>query len=332
MGKLLTYDDVCLVPRFSECASRSECDASTEFLGFRFKLPVMAANMKAVIDEDWARFFSENGYMYSMHRFDIDIQKFIENCNRDNFKLISASFGVKDNDKRIIDNLRSSGARLDIATLDIAHGHSQSMKEMLEYFKKHLPNTKLIAGNVATAEAVRDLYKWGADTVKVGIGQGSPCTTKNKTGFTMPMFSCVRKCSGMSGGDTIFDDCGSNIEDYEDIPIVADGGVRYNGDIAKALVAGADFVMAGGIFAACADSPAKEVEVDGVWHKAYFGSASFENKKIKRNIEGRLRKLSQNGMSLKEKLEEIKQDLQSAVSYGGGKTLQALNSVDYEIV
>ena len=83
MGKLLTYDDVCLVPRFSECASRSECDASTEFLGFRFKLPVMAANMKAVIDEDWARFFSENGYMYSMHRFDIDIQKFIENCTKD---------------------------------------------------------------------------------------------------------------------------------------------------------------------------------------------------------------------------------------------------------
>ena len=195
MNRLLTYDDVCLIPRMSMCESRSECDTSTEFLGFKFKLPIMPANMKSVIDEEWARYFSENGYMYSMHRFDIDIQKFIEDCNRDNLNLISASFGVKTHDRRIIDNLHSSGARLDIATIDIAHGHSESMKIMIEYFKENLPKTKIIAGNVATAEAVRDLYKWGADAVKVGIGQGSPCTTKNKTGFTMPMFSCVQKCS-----------------------------------------------------------------------------------------------------------------------------------------
>lgn len=330
--KLLTYDDVCLIPQFSSRESRRECDTSVSFLGFDFKLPVMPANMKSVIDEDWARYLSENGYMYSMHRFDIDIQKFIEDCNRDNHRLISASFGVKPQDKQIVDNLHSSGARLDIATIDIAHGHSESMKIMVEYFKENLPKTKIIAGNVATAEGVRDLYKWGADAVKVGIGQGSPCTTKNKTGFTMPMFSCVQKCSGQIYGDTIFDDCGSNINDYQKIPIVADGGVRYNGDIAKAIVGGADFVMAGGLFAACADSPAKEVEVDGVWHKAYFGSASFENKKIKRNIEGRLKKLSQNGMTLKGKLEEIKQDLQSSISYGGGKILQDLHKVKFETI
>jgi len=330
MSKLLTYDDVCLIPEMSQCESRRECDTSTEFLGFNFKIPVMPANMKSVIDEDWVRFFSENGYMYSMHRFDIDIQKFIEDCNRDNLNLISASFGVKSQDRRIIDNLHSSGARLDIATIDIAHGHSESMKIMIEYFKEQLPKTKIIAGNVATPQAVKDLYKWGADAVKVGIGQGSPCTTKNKTGFTMPMFSCVQRCSGQLCGQTVFDDCGSNVEDHEDIPIIADGGIRYNGDIAKALVAGADFVMAGGIFAACADSPAKEVEVDGVWHKAYFGSASFENKKIKRNIEGRLRKLSQNGMTLTNKIDEITQDLQSSISYGGGKKLKDLKKVKYE--
>lgn len=332
MNKLLKYDDVCLIPEFSSCRSRSECKTSVNFLGFDFKLPVMPANMKAVIDEDWAKYLSDNDYLYSMHRFDIDVQKFIENANRDNFKLISASFGVKTTDQRIIENLHSSGARLDIATIDVAHGHSSSVKEVIEYFKTQLPNTKIIAGNVATQQAVRDLYKWGADAVKVGIGQGSPCTTKNKTGFTMPMFSCVKKCSGAPAGDTIFDDCGSNVDDFESIPIIADGGVRHNGDIAKALVAGADFVMAGGIFAACADSPAKEVEVDGVWHKAYFGSASFENKRNKRNIEGKLRKLSQNGMVLEEKLEEIKQDLQSAISYGGGKLLKDLKKVSYEAI
>jgi len=316
----------------SQCKSRSECKTSTEFLGFKFKLPIMASNMKSVIDEDWAKYFSNNGYMYSMHRFDIDIQKFIEHCNRENFNLISASFGVKEQDKKIVDNLRSSGARLDIATIDIAHGHSISMKETIKYFKENLPKTKIIAGNVATQQAVRDLSQWGADAVKVGIGQGSPCTTKNKTGFTMPMFSCIKRCSGTLSGDADFDNYGSNENEIENIPIIADGGVRKNGDIAKAIVAGADFVMAGGIFASCADSPAKEVEVDGVWHKAYFGSASFENKKIKRNIEGRLKKLPQNGMTLKEKLLEIKQDLQSSISYGGGKILKDLSSVNYEVV
>ena len=329
--KLATYDDICLVPRFSECKSRSECDVSKEFLGRKFKLPIMPSNMKAVIDENWAYFLSEHGYFYSMHRFDIDIEKFVSIANRDNWNLISISVGVKDYENLIYD-FHSSGLRVDFITIDIAHGHSESMKETIKYIKKALPNVKIIAGNVATQQAVRDLYKWGADAVKIGIGQGSPCTTKNKTGFTMPMFSCVKKCANQLYGETIFDDCGSNLNDYERIPIIADGGVNYNGDIAKALVAGADFVMAGGIFAACLDSPASTIEVDGMLQKAYFGSASFENKKIQKNIEGKLKKLSPNGMTLEQKLQEIKEDLQSAVSYGGGKDLSVFQSVDYETI
>lgn len=331
MKNLLTYDDICLVPQMSECKSRSECIVSKKFLGFDFKLPVMPSNMKSVIDTDWAYYLSENDYLYSMHRFDIDIEEFVRECNRDNWKLVSISVGVK-NYENLIYDFHSSGLRVDIITIDIAHGHSESMRQTIKYIKDTLPNVKIIAGNVATQQAVRDLYKWGADAVKVGIGQGSPCTTKNKTGFTMPMFSCVKNCSGQLYGDTIFDDCGSNINDYEKIPIIADGGILHNGDIAKAIVAGADFVMAGGIFASCTDSPAKEVEVDGVWHKAYFGSASFENKKMKRNIEGKLKKLPQNGMLLSEKLQEIKQDLQSSVSYGGVKNINDLTKVKYEII
>lgn len=330
--KLLKYEDVCLIPRFGSVTSRQQCDTSTNFLGFEFKLPIMPANMKAVINQDWAHYLSENGYFYSMHRFDIDIEQFIDHCNRENFRLISASFGVNNKDKRVIENLHSSGARLDFATIDVAHGHCQAVKDSIEFIKELLPNTKLIAGNVATPEAVRDLYKWGADAVKVGIGQGSPCTTKNKTGFTMPMFSCVEECSSQIYGETIFDDCGSNLNDYEKIPIIADGGIYHNGDIAKALVAGADFVMAGGIFAACIDSPATSINVDGVIHKAYFGSASFENKKHHNNIEGTLKKLSTNGMNLEQKLFEIKQDLQSSISYGGGIKLNDLKNVDWRII
>ena len=330
MSKLLTYQDVCLVPRFSDCETRASCDTSHTFLGRKFKLPIMPANMKAVIDKDWAYFLSENDYFYSMHRFDIDQEEFVREANRDNWKLVSISVGVK-NYENLIYDFHSSGLRVDFITIDIAHGHSASMKRTIKYIKETLPETKIIAGNVATREAVRDLYSWGADAVKVGIGQGSPCTTKNKTGFTMPMFSCVQQCAGQLYGNTIFDDCGSNInDDYEKIPIIADGGIMHNGDIAKALVAGADFVMAGGIFAACMDSPASPVEINGEIHKAYFGSASFENKKVNRNIEGTLRKLSNNGMNLQQKLQEITQDLQSAISYGGGRELKDLKKVQYK--
>jgi GMP reductase len=331
--KYLKYNDVCLVPKMGSCRSRSEVNVSTSFLGFDFKLPLMPSNMKAVISEDYCHFLSENKYFYAMHRYGIDIQKFIEEGNRHNLKVISASFGVKDKDRRIVDNLRASGARLDFATIDIAHGHCSSMRETLGFFKKNLPETKLIGGNVATAEAVRDLYSWGADAVKVGIGQGSPCTTFNKTGFTMPMFSCVQQCANQYYSEDFLDVLEANDQSKsERIPIIADGGVNFNGDIAKALVAGADFVMAGGIFASCTDSPATSIEIDGVLHKAYFGSASFENKREHKHIEGTLKKLHSNGMTLEEKLEEIEQDLQSAVSYGGGITLGDLKGVRHEQV
>ena len=202
------------------------------------------------------------------------------------------------------------------------------MRQAILYIKENLPNVKIIAGNVATPEAVVDLHRWGADAVKVGIGQGSPCTTKNKTGFTMPMFSCVMNCGNQYEQSDSF----INTQNLNKIPIIADGGVQYNGDIAKALVAGASFVMAGGIFASCADSPAASIEVDGILQKVYYGSASFENKKIHKNIEGKLKKLSPNGMTLEEKLREIQEDLQSAISYAGGKDLSVFNKTTYSII
>lgn len=324
MNRQLKYSDVVLVPKYSECSSRSECDTSVKFCNFQFKLPIIPANMQSVINMDLAKWMSENDYFYVMHRFNNDLADNVAIANAENWKLISFSIGVQETDKDKIHKIRKRGNVVDFLTIDIAHGHSKKMIDMIKFIKKELPNTKIIAGNVATRQAVIDLANAGADAVKVGIGQGSPCTTKDKTGFTLPMFSCTKSCSEVYIGE--------NENDLQKVPIIADGGIKCNGDIAKAMVAGADMAMAGGLFASCMDSPASVVEINGEFHKAYFGSASYENKKHRNHIEGKLNKIKNNGMTYEQKLKEVMQDLQSSISYAGGQDTSSLTSVEWEYV
>ena len=311
----LKYSDISLIPNYSEAHSRSDCDPSINLYGKKFLLPIIPANMKSVIDMHTAEWLSSHGFFYIMHRFDRDIAEDV--ASSQDWDNISFSVGVKAPDKMAIQKISKREHRVDYLTIDIAHGHSKRMKVMIHWIKKYLPNTKIIAGNVATPQAVRDLANWGADIVKVGIGQGSPCTTKDKTGFTMPMFTCTKLCSNVA------------LDDGKVVPIIADGGVKCNGDIAKAISAGASMVMAGGLFAACTNSPASSIEIDGIKHKAYFGSASAENKGHTNHVEGKLNKISTNGMTYGEKLAEITQDLQSSISYAGGKNLSSLERAEY---
>ena len=309
--KALKYEDICLIPNYTECYSRSDCVTDVELCGRKFNLPIIPANMKSVIDMRLAKWMSDNNYFYIMHRFDKSLKDVVTEMNEEEWGLVSVSAGVQMPDKKDLVAIYKSGQRVDYITIDIAHGHCDRMQMMITAVKKFLPNTKIIAGNVATPTAVKDLASWGADVVKVGIGQGSPCTTKDKTGFTMPMFSCTQSCSNVYLG-------GFGEELSDKIPIISDGGIKCNGDIAKSLVAGATMTMAGGMFAACTDSPGATSTVNGVPHKAYFGSASAENKGHNNNIEGKLTNVCSNGMSYEEKLFEIKQDLQSSISYAGG--------------
>lgn len=317
--KALKYSDVCLIPNYSEVHSRTDCDSSVNLFGKKFLLPIVPANMKSVIDMNICKWMSSHRFFYIMHRFDRDLAEDVANAQ--DWDNISFSVGVKAKDKMAIQKIRKRNHRVDYLTIDIAHGHSRRMKVMIKWIKRHLPDTKIIAGNVAIPSAVRDLALWGADIVKVGIGQGSPCTTKDKTGFTMPMFSCTKWCSNV-----FIDDEGDSV------PIIADGGIKCNGDIAKALAAGAKMVMAGGMFAACTDSPAATVKINGVNHKVYFGSASAENKGHNNNIEGKLTEIANNGFSYTGKLDEITQDLQSSISYSGGSDISCFSNVDYEVV
>ena len=304
------YSDICLLPNKSDIGSRGSCLTYTTIGHKIFELPIIPANMKTVIDENIASELESKNMFYIMHRFGNDPIKFITEDLRDDATK-SISVGVKERDKSIIERLGQGDLNIDYITIDIAHGHSTSMKEMIGRIRRHLGDSVcIIAGNVCTPDGVSQLYEWGADLVKVGIGQGSPCTTKDKTGFTMPMFSCVYECA------------------QTDIPIIADGGIRCTGDIVKALVAGATAVMAGGMFAKCIDSPADVIEVNNIKQKMYYGSASAENKGHTNNIEGVKRNLDIDNMTIMQKMAEIKQDLQSAISYAGGRDLSALNDQD----
>ena len=314
--KYLKYSDVALVPRYSTINSRSIIDTSTNIGNCKYKLPIIPANMKCVIDKQLAHWMSHNHYFYIMHRFGIDNLQFVEYANQTSLPQISISIGVKPEDYVLVRKLGEQNLRVDYITVDIAHGHSELMGKMLFWIKQYLPNTTIIAGNVATYDGVYYLTQCGADIVKVGIGQGAACTTKDKTGFTMPMFTCINNIRKQLNGQPT----------HAKRPlIIADGGIHSNGDIAKAIAAGADLVMAGGVFAQCSDSPAEDI--NGT--KVYFGSASSENKGHGNHIEGKVTLMKTNQLSYAGKLREITQDLQSAISYAGGNNLSALKTADW---
>ncbi|MCW5636064.1 MAG: IMP dehydrogenase, partial [Rubrivivax sp.] len=166
--EIFDYDNILLLPRKCRVESRSECDPSVEFGGRRFALPAVPSNMRTVIDEPIAEFLARSGHFYVMHRFDLDNVAFARQM-RDKGLFVSLSSGVKPQDYAVIDRLAAEGVGADYITIDIAHGHAESVRKTIEHIKLRLPKTFVIAGNVATPEAVIDLENWGADATKVGV-------------------------------------------------------------------------------------------------------------------------------------------------------------------
>jgi len=313
--EIFDYDNILLLPRKCRVDSRSECDPSVEFGGRRFKLPVVPANMKTVLDESIAEWLAANGYFYVMHRFDLDNVEFARRMRRQNL-MVSISAGVKDADRAAIDQLAAEGLGADYITIDIAHGHAESVRRMIDHIKQKLPQAFVIAGNVGTPEGVIDLENWGADATKVGIGPGKVCITRLKTGFGTGgwQLSALKWCARVATK-----------------PIIADGGIRHHGDIAKSVRFGAAMVMVGSLFAGHEESPGQTVEVDGKLYKEYFGSASDFNKGEYKHVEGK-RILEPIKGTLAETLREMQEDLQSSISYAGGRTLSDLKKVNYVVL
>jgi GMP reductase len=310
MKKCYSYKDIYLVPKYSTLASRSEAKTSLKFGLKEFKLPVMPSNMLSVIDEKWAKWLSENNYMYVMHRFNDCTIPFVKKANEENWNTISISIGINQKSISELMHIYESGYRLDYITIDVAHGHHLKVKNMISIIKKFFKDTFLIVGNTATEQATKDIESWGADATKCCIGSGMACSTKYKTGFHVPAFTCVERCASVSTK-----------------PIIADGGIVHYGDIPKALVAGADMVMCGGLFASCCDSPAP---IDSNKNKIYFGNASEKAKGENKHVEGFEISIPSD-ITLEQKLKEIKEALQSSISYAGGKDLNCFNSIEYII-
>ena len=187
------YSDITLIPNYFDGVSRSTLDTSTEFLGWKFKLPVVPANMSCVIDEKIAFELSQNDYFYIMHRFtEAGNLALLKRMNDENWKLKSISVGVKEEDKKFVADASSANLKVDFITIDIAHGHSVLMKEMIAFIRVMYPDVKIIAGNVCTNFGAWDVYSWGADCVKVGIAQGGACSTFGKTGFGLGMVETIQ--------------------------------------------------------------------------------------------------------------------------------------------
>ncbi|WP_026939038.1 guanosine monophosphate reductase [Holophaga foetida] len=253
----ITFDDVLLIPAYNHHESRRLVDTSVTDKSGRLKLglPVMTANMDTVTEDAMANFIGGKGGIGILHRFcsvEENLAMF-RRCSHPTF----ISVGTAEGEMERVEALRDAGA--DYFCVDVAHGHARYVGKMVKRIRQMIPEACIMAGNVATYAGADYLASVKADIVKVGIGPGSVCTTRIKTGFGVPQLTAIQECA------------------RADRSIVADGGIRTPGDIVKALAFGADFVMIGGMLAGTRPTPGEAVlGKDGRPCKVYRGMASKE--------------------------------------------------------
>lgn len=317
----LTYDDIQIIPKYSEIRSRTHCNIQTRFTkNFNILKPYCSAPMDTVTGSKMAIRMSELGGVGCIHRFmnieeqakivsEVVLECGVSNMNTDT--PICAAIGVKDSIVRL-KKLVEAGAN--VILIDVAHGNTILVKETITYIKKNYPSIDVIAGNVATADGARNLCRWGADAVRVGIGSGALCETRNRTAIGVPQVTAIIDCI--------------KVCDEYNVPVIADGGIRMIGDVAKALALGSDSVMFGSILSGTKESPGK-IEKTGQWPneqlvKRYRGSASLQakidNNLEEKNVEGASVIVKYKG-KIKRLIEDIDDGLKSSMSYLGANNL-----------
>ena len=321
MNKALDYKDVSLVPRIvSTLNSRSEADTSVNFLGITLGLPVIAAPMPDVCDGSTAVELAKYGSFGIIHRFmsinqQVDqLKKFIHDSPIALCKHVGCAIGIKGDYQERFEKLYEAGCR--IFCLDTANGANINVEKAVKWIRDFESSVGeiiyIIAGNVATGDGYVYLADVGVDAVRVGIAGGAMCETKNETGIYMPMITAISECSS---------------QQKEGYPlIIADGGIRTPGDVAKAIVAGADVVMAGGIFAGTEEAPGNVINNNGRLVKLYRGAASFSTQreftdKDPDYVEGRESFVDYKG-KISKVIKRYKNGLASSMSYMNARNLQ----------
>ena len=309
----VTYDDMLLVPQYSDIESRSEVDIGSFLNEVRYSLPIISSPMDTVSEVEMLVAMDEAGGLGVLHRYNtIDEQvRMVEEVFSRGVSNFAVAIGVSG------DYLERAATLVDIGVntfcLDVAHGHHVLMKNALTALRKKFGRSiTLIAGNVCTLEGVNDLADWGADAVRANIGGGSICSTRIVTGHGLP------------GLQTIFDCARTD----RDVKIIADGGIKTSGDIVKALAAGADFVMCGSLLAGTTQSPGNLVVLPGEPPmKEYRGMASKDAQMSWRSRsstpEGVASYIPYKG-SVLDILGDLEGGIRSGLSYSGARSISQL--------
>ncbi len=314
-SKSLSFDDILLVPQYSDIDSRKSLSTKSQLDdNISLDLPIISSPMDTVTEVDMALAIGSHGGLGIIHRYN-SIQGqagLVKSVKDKGLTSIGAALGVTDDYQERARELVNNGAN--ILCVDVAHGHHHMMFEALKYLKAtHGDAIHIMAGNVATGDAARDLASWGADSVRVGIGGGSICSTRLVSGHGVPTLQSIMDCA-----------------QYDvDIPIIADGGIKTSGDVVKALAAGADFVMLGSMLAGTDQAPGQVFYSGDKKYKVYRGMASSEAQ-----VNWRGKTSTPEGISttipykgdVNNILIDLQGGIQSGMSYSGVKTITELQA------
>jgi IMP dehydrogenase len=327
----LAFDDVLLVPTYTEIRSRSIPNLETEIAGIKLKTPIISSPMDTITESPMAIAMGLAGGMGIIHRFmspseQIDnVRSIIKNEEKLKVSIPKvAAIGLGSSEISRFKELWSS-VPLDAVLIDVANGHSSYMVEGLGKVKDIAPDVKIIAGNIATGEGFYFLAKTGmVDAIRVGIGSGSICSTRIQTGFGIPLLHSIMDCYRSK----------TSVIDHRRVAIIADGGIRYPSDLVKSIAAGADAIMCGRVLAATVETPGDYIydEVTGSTYKTYRGMASAEVQKDHRGglkpltcAEGVSTKLPARG-PVSTVIEEFSGGLRSGMTYANASNLKELRS------